>query len=193
MLRFSRTKRKEEAPSINYEEIKAVLFSDFILNFIDDNDKPNDAKYKIILDCLIDNEVFFGGKYINDIINKRENPTIEIFISINYIVNFLTSISYANKNKSAANLLEQLTFSLNLTQSTASGLSQSTIFNSPTSTETLYSDSDFKKSLRFIKVKSFDLSDFDPLISFIKLFAIKLFPLPLKPDNKIIHCLFCFI
>ena len=114
MLSFSRrTKIKEEAPSINYEEIKAVLFSDFILNFIDDNDNPNDAKYEIILECLTNNEVFFGGKYINDIINKRENPTIEIFISINYIVNFLTSISYANKNKSAANLLEQLTFSLN--------------------------------------------------------------------------------
>jgi hypothetical protein len=108
---FKRTKKKDDVSAINYDEIKDLIFSDFITNFIDN--RPNEPKQTIILDCLIENKVFFGGKYINDIINKKENATIEIFISINNIVNFLRIISYTNKNKSSNDLLEQLTFSLN--------------------------------------------------------------------------------
>jgi hypothetical protein len=108
----STTQEQNIIYQLNNEKFKAHILHDFISNFIDNN--ANDAKITKVKKILKENKVFFGGKYINDIINKRKDTTIELYISFEYIVDFLLQISDCNKNYDDNNLLQQLTISLNI-------------------------------------------------------------------------------
>ena len=98
---------------LNNETFKTHILLDFISNFIDNND-VNNAKITKIIKILEENEVFFGGKYIYDIFTDQTNPTIELYISFEYIVDFLIKISDCNKTNDGNILLQELTVSLNI-------------------------------------------------------------------------------
>ena len=108
---FSRNKEKTQNP-INDEKLKYQILSDFISNFVDE--QANNAKITKVNNILQEYNVFFGGKYINAISKNISNATIELYISFEYIVDFLIKISDCNKNNNNNKLLEELTYSLNL-------------------------------------------------------------------------------
>lgn len=97
---------------LNSTVFKKEIILDFILNFIDNT--PNDAKINKVIEILKDSNVFFGGKYIYDIFTKRTDITIELYISYEYIIDFLIKISDCNKTNDGNILLQQLTVSLNI-------------------------------------------------------------------------------
>jgi hypothetical protein len=97
---------------LNEDNFKATILMDFISNFIDN--EANEAKIDKIIQILQYYNIFFGGKYINEIFNGISNATIEIYISYENIVEFLINISDCNKNNDGNILLEQLSFNLNL-------------------------------------------------------------------------------
>jgi len=99
----------EQLNTINF---KKNIILDFISNFIDNT--PNDAKINKIIQILKETNVFFGGKYIYDIFTQKSNITIELYISYEYIIDFLIKISDCNKTNDGNILLQQLTVSLNI-------------------------------------------------------------------------------
>ena len=97
---------------LNTTDFKKNIILDFILNFIDNT--SNDAKINKVIQILKETNVFFGGKYIYDIFTKGSDITIELYISYEYIIDFLIKISDCNKTNDGNILLQQLTVSLNI-------------------------------------------------------------------------------
>ena len=83
----SRKQEQNLIDQLNNETFKANILIDFISNFIDN--AANNAKITKIIKILEDNYVFFGGKYIYDIFTGQTNATIELYISFEYIIDFL--------------------------------------------------------------------------------------------------------
>ena len=128
MLKFF-SRSTAVTPDLNNDGIKNFILFDFISHFIDE--EANDAKINKIIDCLTTNKVFFGGKYINEILDESTKPraTIEIYISFENIVNFLIGLSDCNKSYDGNVLLQQLTVELNINSKYNTRISPKSVYD----------------------------------------------------------------